>query len=322
MRAVAEAGINVALIKYWGKRDAAQNLPAVSSLALTLKSPGTKTSAEFMPSLSADQFELNGEPREDKGVLACLDEVRALSGLDLKARVVSRNTVLTASGLASSASGFAALGVAAWCAAGLPFEAESPDPRLVHLVRRGSGSAPRSLLGGLVELDRETGLVRQLQAPEDCPYRLVIAVLSHQKKAVSSREGMLRTLQTSPYFADFVASNESDLAAAKEAIKSSNFEQLGAAMERSTWRMHAAMIASDPPLRYMTSGSLRVIERLEALRAEGIPVFFTEDAGPQVKALCKTEHLSQVLDALRSLPELPDLQWAEPGPGACCRIEA
>lgn len=318
--AIARSGINVALVKYWGKREAARNLPAVGSLALTLEAPGTETQVTFDPLLAEDRFALNGVEREDARVVALLDQVRALAGFHSKARVESHNTVLTASGLASSASGFAALGVASWCAAGLPWDPLSPDPRLVDVVRCGSGSAPRSLLGGLVELSRETGQIHQLLAPENCDLRLAIAVLSKQPKAMSSRQGMAHTAATSPYFEPFVTFHEGDLKQARQAIQSKDFAMLGEAMERSTWRMHAAMIASDPPLRYLASGSLRVIEAVEALRAQGVSAYFTADAGPQVKTLCQTCDQARVDEALRALPEVLELQWAKPGSGCQVRM--
>ena len=181
-------------------------------------------------------------------------------------RVASKNTVPTASGLASSASGNAALGLAAWCAAGLPNEDLSQNDAFLDLVRKGSGSAPRSLLGGIVELDRMTGNVRQLLHERDWAICMVVARLSHGPKAVSSRDGMAQSRETSPYYQSWVNEHPQDLQAAKDAIQARDLARLGEVMERSTMRMHACIMASDPPLRYLKGITLDVMDRIEGLR--------------------------------------------------------
>ena len=315
--ATAWAGINIALVKYWGKRDAAANLPAVGSLSLTLAELGTRTTVTFDPTLTDDRFELNGVARDDDArVRALLDGVRRLRCLDRRARVVSRNHVPTASGLASSASGAAALAVAAWAASGGDPTVARADAAFVDLVRRGSGSAPRSLYGGLVELDRSDGQVHPVLPPEAWNLRMVVARLAHGPKATSSREGMARTARTSPYYAAWIAAHPADLVEARAAIEARDLARLGTVMERSTARMHACMLAADPPLRYWNGRTLDALDVVAGLRAAGVGAWATMDAGPHVKVLCADADAEAVRSALCAVAPEDDLQITRPGPGA------
>ena len=312
MTAGARAAINVALIKYWGKRDPVANLPDVGSISLTLDAPGSETRVTFDDALTADVFILDGARVEDPRVGQLLDDVRAIATLRAGARVDSRNTVPTASGLASSASGTAALGLAAWAAAGL--ERPLEDPRFIDLVRRGSGSAPRSLLGGLVELDRETGGVRQLLPERGWPdLRMVIASPTTEPKAISSRAAMERSRQTSPYYAPWRDTHPADLAAARSAIAARDLDRLGPAMERSTFKMHACMLAADPPIRYWQASTLALLDAVTALRP-AVSAWCTMDAGPHVKVLCLEPDVDAVRAATEPLAE--QVRVCHPGPGA------
>src|SRR5215471_14949637 len=121
-RAVARAHANIALAKYWGKLQVGNNLPAVPSLSLTLDALETTTTVEFDPNLAEDELVLDGRPARDKEklrVVKLVDQVRAAAGITARARVTSANSFPTAAGLASSASGFAALALAASQAAGV-----------------------------------------------------------------------------------------------------------------------------------------------------------------------------------------------------------
>lgn len=316
MRATAEAGINIALIKYWGKRDVALNLPAVGSISLTLGELGSRSTVHFDPELKADRFLLNEVERTDGRVFETLDAVRRLVGLRCFARVESHNTVPTAAGLASSASGAAALSTAAWVAAGLPFEpGAAVDARLADITRINSGSGPRSLLGGLVELDRETGRPHQLLAPEAWPLAVVVAMLGRGPKAVSSREGMARSRATSPYFDSWISSHPADLKAARAAIIARDLSGLGTAMEHSTTKMHACMLASKPALRYWRAGTMAALDTVERLRQTGLSVWSTMDAGPHVKVLCGFGDAPAVQIALAETAGVQEVLLTTPGPG-------
>ncbi len=310
------AGINIALVKYWGKRDDFANLPAVGSISLTLDTFTTTTSVEFDDALTQHEFALNGRKVDDYRVRNLLDNVRDIAGIRGSARVASKNTVPTASGLASSASGNAALGLAAWTAAGLDSTDLTVHAPFLDLVRKGSGSAPRSLLGGIVELKKETGAVEQLVDERDWPICMVVARLSHGPKAVSSRDGMAQSRETSPYYRSWVHNHPVDLGDARNAIQNRDLTRLGEVMERSTMRMHACIMASDPPLRYLRGVTLDVMDRVEGLRRRGIGAWYTMDAGPHVKVLCLQEDCQTVCASLRDFVPPNDLRVAYPGPGA------
>lgn len=310
----AQAGVNIALVKYWGKASTHENLPAVGSLSLTLDTLGTTTSVRFDEGRTADVFVLDGQVQpDDRRVPALLDEVRALSGVSARAEVRSVNTVPTAAGLASSASGFAALGLAAFGAAGLQVDG-TPGPALLRCVRRGSGSAPRSLLGGFVRLEPETGAVRGLEPGGHFPVCIVVAQVAVGPKEVSSRDGMTHSRDTSPYYAAWVDTHRADLDTAEAAILRCDLDALGEVMEFSTYKMHACMLASRPALRYWAPGTLAALDAVQALRRDGVSAWATMDAGPHVKVLCLEPDADRVCAALTPVSRRAFV--CRPGPGA------
>jgi diphosphomevalonate decarboxylase len=320
-RATAVAGTNIALVKYWGKRDTALNLPAAGSLSLTLDGLGTRTTVRFSDALDADRLVLGGaaaDARATARVSAFLDRVRARASLRARAEVTSANDMPTASGLASSASGFAALAVAATRAAGLTL---APS-ELSELARLGSGSAARSIFGGLVEMaagDRADGrdaVAAPVAGGEWPELRLVVAVTSEAAKAVGSTEAMERTARTSPYYAAWLASVPGDLADARDAIAARDLPRLGAVAERSALRMHASALAADPGILYWSAATVAALETVKALRAAGRAAFFTIDAGPHVKVLCADADAPAVDEALRRTPGVLRTVVASPGRGA------
>ena len=311
--ATAVAHPNIALIKYWGKRDEALNLPLTGSLSLTLDLWPTRTTVRLDPALEEDELVLDGTPRtgEDRArAAAFLDLVRARSGSLLHARVTSRNTVPTAAGLASSAAGFAALARAASAAYGLPADAVS----LSRLARRGSGSAARSILPGVAHWipasDDEGSYAVPVDAPE---LRLVIVTVDAGRKAVPSREAMRRTMRTSPYASAWAASTRRSLAEMLAACRAGDFARIGALTELNGLRMHAAIQAADPPIRYLGPRSLAVFDAVGALRERGIEAYATADAGPNVAVLVRPEDAATVAEALDGLG---GIAIAGPGPGA------
>jgi diphosphomevalonate decarboxylase (EC 4.1.1.33) len=211
----AEAHPNIALVKYWGKRDTALNLPAVGSLSITLDTLWTRSRVRFDAAWDRDRVQLNG--RQDdattRRVSALLDVLRERAGVTAAADVVSINNFPTGAGLASSASGFAALVVAAADALGLSLAPEEVSA----LARRGSGSAARSIFGGFVEWargERDDGrdsVARPLLSASGWPLRVLVAVTSRVGKAVGSTEGMERTRASSPYWDAWLATQEADL---------------------------------------------------------------------------------------------------------------
>lgn len=325
-RTIATAHSNIALIKYWGKRpetDPALNLPAVGSLSLTLDKLWTETTIE---PASADAFLLDGSPVEGgpaQRVWAQLDRLWATQHRDTRppVRVASTNHFPTAAGLASSASGFAALTVAATHAFELDLGVEAQSA----FARMGSGSAARSIFGGFVRLDRGSSpdgrdcVARPLPDPA-WPLAMVVVQTTRGPKPIGSTDGMQNSRQTSPYYPAWVDTSEHDLNAAEAAIAARDLERLGELVEHSAFKMHACMMATRPPLVYWTGTTVDVFQRVWALRNAGGPSgYVTMDAGPHVKVLCERPHASAIADACRDVPGVEAIDICDPGPAASTR---
>jgi diphosphomevalonate decarboxylase len=317
--AQARARANIALAKYWGKADAERNLPAVPSISMTLDPLVTETSVEFRSDLTRDEMILNGEPAlvaEVTRTTTLLDRVRAESGVSMRARVSSKNHFPTASGLASSASGFAALAAAARAAAGLTYDAA----RTSDLARQSSASAARSVYGGYVELPAGKVGEHVLSAhvlfpPEHFDLAIVVAVTAEGRKSVGSTDGMTHTRDTSPYYEAWVKSAPALADEVRTGLETRNLKRIGEAMEQSTLAMHACGIAAGPGLLYWQPATLAAFHRVRELRTEGVEVYATMDAGPHVKALCRAGDVAKVAAALEAVPGVLRTLRATPGPG-------
>lgn len=321
MQAAALAHPNIALIKYWGKREPERNLPAVGSLSITLDTLSSRTEVSFDTASRTDTVRLNGHTASDgesRRISAFLNLLREQAGIEAGAVVDTTNDFPTGAGLASSASGFAALVVAADQALGLGL---SPA-ELSRLARRGSGSAARSIFGGFAEMahgQREDGrdaVAEPLLAASEWPLSVVIAVTSEAEKTVGSTEGMTRTRDTSPYYAVWTETAEADLAAARRAIEQRDFHVLAELSEYSCLKMHGLALSARPGLMYWNGATVTCMQRVRALREDGIPVFFTVDAGPQVKAVCPPEHAGTVAEALAGEAGVQRILHTGLGPGA------
>ena len=306
MKAQAKAHSNIALIKYWGKRDSKLNLPAVGSISLTLDALHTTTSVHLRDDLNEDSVTINDKPvseAERKRVTAFLDIFRNLSSIHIPARVISENNFPTAAGLASSASGFAALALAANKA----FSANLNPVELSEIARRGSGSAARSIFGGIVEMhkgnraDGKDAVAEQLAPADYWDLRLLIALTSKARKKTTSTDGMNLSRETSPYYEAWVSSSEKDLQEMRSAIRQRDFQKLGEMSEYSCLKMHALPMSSRPGLFYWNNKTFEILEEIRAFRAAGLAVYFTIDAGPQVKALCEGKNTAEVKQRLAQI---------------------
>jgi diphosphomevalonate decarboxylase len=319
VQATAVAHPNIALVKYWGKAEVERNIPATGSLSITLDGLTTTTSVLFDAALSRDEFVLGGReaPGMAERVSRCLDLVRERADNETYARVESRNDFPTAAGLASSASGFAALVVAADAA----LDAGIETPELTDLARRASGSAARSLFGGFVELrltpdgafPTET---EQILDPSAWPLGVVVAVTDPGPKETGSTEGMVRSERTSPFYAAWVESSKIDLATARNAVSNRDFSGLAEVSESSCLKMHAVMLSARPGLVYWNGTTVECMRRIRDLRAHGVPVFFTIDAGPQVKAVCEPGAIDQVTHELAAIEGVREVIESGLGEGA------
>jgi diphosphomevalonate decarboxylase len=316
-KATARAHPNIALVKYWGKRDAERILPHQSSFSVTLAPLEVTTTVELGGVQTV--VELNGKEArgpEKERVLRLVQAVGQEAGqLWSGVRVVSRGNFPMAAGLASSAAGFAALARAARAAAGLPDDV----PRTSRLARSGSGSASRSVQGGFctwhrgTQSDGEDSYATQDFKESHWPdLRLLACVVSREEKQVSSRDGMGSTVQTSPYYPAWVQDAEAEVSRAHEAVRRRDLAALGALAERNAWRMHATALAADPPLCYLHPQTLALLLALPGARARGCPVFFTLDAGPNPILLTTVEHVARV-EALARGAGATDVLRCAPG---------
>jgi diphosphomevalonate decarboxylase len=235
-----------------------------------------------------------------------------------RARVTTRNNFPTGAGLASSASGYAALVRAGEAALKLDL---SPRERSI-VARQGSGSAARSIFGGFVEMhagsapDGSDSFAEPLLEASEWPLEVVIAVTAKGEKEVGSRSGMTRSAASSPYYAAWVAGQPADLAAARTAIRARDFAALAELAEHNCLKMHAAALSARPPLVYWNGATVECLHAVQRLRAQGCPTFFTIDAGPQVKAVCAPGARSQVAANLRAVPGVQEILTSALGPGA------
>ena len=318
-RIQAKARANIALAKYWGKSDLRYNLPAVPSISLTLDGLLTETTVQLDERLKADEVHLDGRragAKEAKRVVEMLGRLRNEAKTKLFARVESTNHFPTAAGLASSASGFAALSAAASKALGL----RSSDKRLSAMARWSSASAARSIYGGFVELPAgklgDSLLAAKKIAPEDhWDVRIVVAVTAKGPKKVGSTEGMERSRKTSPIYEAWVEAAPGLTRKLRRAVKAKDLEGVGSIMEQSTMSFHACAMSSSPGILYWQPGTIAALRTIETLREKGISVWATMDAGPHVKALCHAKDASRVKQALKRTEGVLSTLVAKPGAG-------
>lgn len=294
MSITAVAHPNIALIKYWGKQALPGNIPATPSVSITLDS---LTSTTTVSASATDQTILNGQLTEDTKISDCLDMLRSEFSID-PVTIESENNFPTAAGLASSASGFAALITALDTFSNLGLSAEE---RTVY-ARKASGSAARSIYGGFASLGGPDWIGKPVLTREDWPLKVVIAITDEKRKSVSSSLGMKTSEETSPYYEAWVSSTADDYEAALVAIADRDFERLATLSESSCLKMHGVMQSSLPAMIYWRPATLSCIHAVRELRNSGTAVFFTIDAGPQVKAVCLPDAAERVAAELARIP--------------------
>ena len=315
--ATARACANIALVKYWGKRPGAGNLPAKGSLSLTLASLVTETTVSFDATLTSDLLELDGELANPDRTTEFLDLVRVMANTTTRAHVKTANHFPTASGLASSASGFAALAVAATKAAGV----ELPLRELTKLARKGSGSAARSIYGGFVRMhagDRDADAYAEpVTSPMLAEIRMVIAIVGGgAPKSHGSRDAMAHTAETSPLYAAWLATVPKDLDTAEAALAANDITALGEVVEANALAMHASAIAARPAVIYWQPATLALLSAVRTLRGNGRIAYATIDAGPHVKVLTTAADADHVARALAGVEGVTATTVSTPGLGA------
>jgi len=324
MKASAVARANIALVKYWGKRDEERILPANGSISLTLDGFTTLTTVETGPRAPRDELILDGKARGTdtrefrETVSRFIGLVRHEAGMLDPVKIVSRNDFPTGAGLASSASGYAALACALNEALALGLDARE----LSILARRGSGSATRSVFGGFVEWvrgergDGSDSHAVPLAGPDHWPaFRMVVCLTDTQEKKVKSRAGMASSVATSPFWGGWLRCVEADLEAVRHGVASRDFSLVGATAEANALKMHAVMMTTSPSLLYWNPRTVQILQAVREWREGGLECYFTMDAGPQVKILCIEDVSPEIRTRLSRLPHPPDVVEASPGEG-------
>ncbi len=321
MKATAIAHPNIALVKYWGKRDVELNLPAVGSISLTLKQLHTISQVEFRQDLDADILVINDQPaspQQTQRVSRFLDLIRRQAGVQDAAEVVSSNNFPTGAGLASSASAFASLALAGSTAAGLKLV----PGRLSELARLGSGSAARSIFGGFAEMkigersDGSDAVAVQLADENYWDICILVAVTSEREKQIGSTEGMTRTAKSSPFYGQWIFSSQQDLEEMRNIIFTRNFNRLGEIAENNCLKMHAVALSAKPGLIYWNAATIEVMHAVRQMREDGLPAYFTIDAGPQVKVICQAKDSEDIRSRLEAINGVKQVLFTSPGAGA------
>jgi diphosphomevalonate decarboxylase len=311
----ARAFASIALVKYWGKLRGSDNAPATPSISLTLEALKTETEIERIKG-AKDKCFLNGaivDKATYDRLVQYLDLWRDKKLIDGRFIVRSRNSFPSRAGLASSSSGFAAMAVALSA-----FSRRKISKHLLSkLARRGSGSAARSIIGGLAAMP--AGLdpaARLILPPDDVPWGMVVVEVEKGEKKMGSREGMELCRQYSPYYKHWLTRACKDYRNMLEALRQMNFTRIGEIIEANAMAMHACIIASRPALIYWSPTTIEVIRSVRKWRADGLETYFTIDAGPNVVLLCKQEDLSKVAGRARQLRGVKSVTKSRPGGAA------
>lgn len=316
--ATAIAHPNIAFIKYWGNRDHQLRLPANGSISMNLGGLHTRTQVSFENELGVDQLVLNGSITTGKTlerVTALLDRVRMTAGIQSFAHVESENNFPSGTGIASSASAFAALSLAAAGAAGL----ELDERELSRLARLASGSACRSVPPGFVEwqagVDHCSSYAFSLAPPSYWQLADCVTVVSREQKSTGSSEGH-RLADSSPLQAARLRDAPQRLEICRRAIFERDFEGLAEVAELDSNMMHAVIMTSQPRLQYWQPATLRVMLEVIRWRKSGLPVFYTIDAGPNVHVICEQVQAERVLADLKSIQGVEEVLSCFPSGGA------
>ncbi len=305
MKATAIAPSNIAFTKYWGKIDQALRIPENGSISMTLSNLLTTTTVEFSDAYQKDEITINDIRQEDSSVsrvIKHLDRVRKLAGIQEKARVVSFNDFPSGTGLSSSASGFAALTVAASFAASLHLS----EKELSILARLGSGSACRSIPSGFVEWfsgdTNETSYAAQLFPSDYWSIADVVVIVSTGRKDVPTTEGQKKAA-TSPFLPVRVSHMPKKNEKVKEYIKVREFDKFGELIEAEALELHAMMLTQNPPLIYWLPGTVLMMKLVQKWRREGLPVYFTLNTGQDVHLICQKKDVDILVRLIRQVGE-------------------
>ena len=303
---------NIAIVKYWGKKDAEKMIPATSSISLTLNDMFTETEMEFIKDEDikiavekemkngnckdkfwgmTDLFYLNGELQDSvhtEKISKVVDLFR--ENRNQKVKISTTNNMPTAAGLSSSSSGLSAI----IKACNKIFEKNYTQSELAKISKFGSGSSSRSFFGPIAAWDKDTGEICEVKT--DLKLAMLVLVLNKNKKKISSRNGMELCAKTSTYFDEWVKQSEIDFINMKKYLAENDFEKVGTLTEENALRMHKTTETANPPFSYFNEKTYEAIDFVKNLRNNGEKCYFTMDAGPNVKVLCLEEDLEKLAE--------------------------
>lgn len=319
MKATAIAPANIAFIKYWGKKDDVLRLPLNSSISMNLSGATTTTTVEFSKNFKADEVIIvdgNFSEKEDLRVIKGLDRIRIRANFSWKAKVVTKNTFPKGAGSAASASGFAALTVSGFSAAGLSLS----EKELTIIARQGSGSACRSIPDGFVMWEEgdssENSYAHSLFSSTHWDLRDILVVVDSSMKKVSTSDGM-EGVQTSPFLSTRIRLLPERLEETKRALKDKNMKLLGSVTEEDCLDMHHVMQTQVPPLFYWNDMTKKIMESVVFWREkDGISVYFTIDAGPNVHLICEAKDEDRVVEKVKAMKGIESYIINRPSRGA------
>ncbi len=308
MKSTAIAPSNIAFIKYWGKKDEKLRLPENGSISMNLSNLLTTTTVEFSKDFKKDTLIYNGVPEDvrDNRAIDHVDRIRKLAKSQLRVKVVTENNFPSGTGLSSSASGFAALTLAAVSALGLRLS----EKELSILARQGSGSACRSIPNGFVEWvdgdTSETSYAKSIFYKDHWDVRDIVVVVSTDKKEVATSEGQ-KGARGSQFFEVRKAAMAKKIKDCKKFLKEKNFEKLGELIESEALELHSIMLTSHPSLIYLLPETLRIMRMVKRWRIEGLPVYFTLNTGQNIHLIVEGKNTAKVVKKLRDLPNVLEI---------------
>jgi len=317
MKKTAVAPTNIAFIKYWGRKDEVLRLPTNGSVSMNLSNLFTTTTVAFDSTYKKDDIMIDDKiiETESARVSKQLDRIRNLAHISSYAKVVSSNNFPSSTGLSSSASGFAALTVAAAAAAGLSLSKKE----LSILARQGSGSACRSIPDGFVEwLDgntSDTSYAKSIFPANHWDIVDVVVVVSSERKDVPTSEGQKR-VGTSPFMSTRLNHMSEKIVRCKEYIKNKNFKSFGELIESEALELHAIMLTSQPSLIYWLPATIRVMKLVKKWRSEGFPVYFTVNTGQDIHLICEKKDALNLKEKLKTVQEIKKIIVSHPSCGA------
>jgi len=317
--ATASAPANIAFIKYWGKKNKKLRLPANNSISMNLSGAQTITTVDFSSDYESDRLIINGlqaDENEQQRVSSFLEKIRQLAKIQYFARVDSENTFPKGAGIASSASSFAALSLAATAALGLKLS----EKELSQLARLGSGSACRSIPDGFVEWvtadTQQKSFAHSLYPADYWKIADLVVIVTHPEKDVSSSMGH-DVAPSSPFFQTRL---EQYLPEAtnilKSALKEKNFSIFGQIIEAETINFHAIALTSQPSIMYWNANTITVMQKVKELRESGLEVYFTIDAGPNLHLIVEQTNIERLKQELEKLKDIKQIIVSYPDNGA------